>query len=66
MPGQAKRMLETIIEQRAKGEEALVFTTKTKLIIKGVNPDNYTDATDDSPELIEKIRQIGREMGITV
>ncbi|MBN1382055.1 MAG: hypothetical protein JXA41_10295 [Deltaproteobacteria bacterium] len=66
MAGQIKRMLDEIIRQRAKGDHTLTQTTKTKLILKGFNPDKYTALSEDSPEVIKKIRAVAAEMGIRI
>jgi hypothetical protein len=66
MAGQIKRLLEEIIKQRAKGDTTLMSTTKTKLILKGFNPDKYTAASEDNPEVIQRIRAAAAEMGVKV
>ena len=66
MAGEAKRLLDTIIQQRSRGNATVVLTTQTKLIIKGINPDLYTESTEDDPAIIEKIRRIGRDMGVAL
>ena len=47
MPGQIKHLVDSILEQRAKGSPTLFYATKTKLILKGVNPDNFTAVSPD-------------------
>jgi len=64
MPGQIKRMIDTILEQRAKGSSTLLLTTKTKLILKGLNPDQFTSASPDDETLIAKVRTIAAELGV--
>ncbi len=66
MPGLIKRMLDSIISQRAKGNQTLVMTTKTKLILKGVDPDGYNGASADDPVVLEKVRKIAGELGVSV
>jgi hypothetical protein len=64
MPGQIKSIIDSIIEQRARGNTTLALTTKTKLMLKGVNPDRYTSASPDDPAVISKLAQIAAEMGV--
>jgi hypothetical protein len=66
MPGQIKRIIDSILEQRAKGNTTLLATTRTKLIIKGVNPDHYHLNSPDDPEMLEKLRSIAAELGARV
>lgn len=66
MAGQIKHMLDSIITQRAKGNSTIVLTTKTKLIIKGVNPDHFSSTSEDDPVVIAKVRTIAAELGVAV
>lgn len=66
MAGQIKKMLESIIEQRAKGNPTIALTTKTKLILKGVNPERFKSVLDDDPKVIAQIRAIAAELGVLV
>jgi hypothetical protein len=64
--GQVKRMLDAIIAQRAKGDPLLIQTTKTKLTLKGLNPENFTSASPDDPADVEKAKEIAAELGAQV
>lgn len=66
MAGQIKRMLDSIINQRAKGNPTVALTTKTKLILKGVNPDRFSSASDDDPAFIAKVQVIAAELGMCI
>lgn len=66
MAGQIKRLIDTIIETRSKNNSLLVSTTRAKLILKGINPDAYTQLTPDDPEIIAKVMQIAKDFGITL
>ena len=59
-------MIDAIIEDRAHGNPTLVLTTKTKLILKGFNPDKFTATSPDDPQVMEKLRTLAREMGVTL
>jgi hypothetical protein len=56
-------MLDNIIQQRAKGNTAIALTTKTKLILKGVNPDRFSSTSEDDPQILAKVRVIAAELG---
>ena len=64
MPGEIKRVIDAILEQRAKGNPTLLVTTKTKLMLKGVNPDRYNSISPDEQAVLAKLRSIAAEFGV--
>jgi hypothetical protein len=66
MAGQIKNMLDRIIEERSHGESVIASTTRAKMILKGINPDNFTSASEDDPLIITKVREIANEFGVTI
>ncbi len=66
MPGQIKHMISSIISQRSKGNSTVAMTTKTKLILKGINPDKFTDASEDDAAVIQKLKVVATELGVHV
>jgi hypothetical protein len=66
MAGKIKQMLDTIITLRSQGKPTLVITTRTKLIMKGIDPEQYTLDSPDDPAVIEKLRLIAAEMKIAL
>lgn len=62
MAGQAKRMIDAIIEQRAKGSKVLEGVVKTKLILKGIDPKNFTATTPDDPAVMAKLHELMLEL----
>lgn len=66
MAGRIKRMIDRIIEQRAKGNLILVDTTKAKLIFKGINPEAFTASSPDDPLVEGRIRMIAAELGVSL
>jgi len=66
MPGRIKQIIDQIVRQRAGNDAVLVDTTKTKLILKGVNPDRFTVQSPDDPAVIEKLKIIATEMGVRI
>ena len=43
MAGKIKNMIDTIISKRANGNPTIETVTRTKLILKGINTNNYTE-----------------------
>jgi hypothetical protein len=66
MVGQIKEMIEKIVEQKCAGNNIIKSSIKVKIILKGVMVDNYTDGSEDNPEIIEKLKSIAKDMGVSV
>jgi len=66
MAGEIKRIIDSIISQRAKDNPILIDTTRAKLIFRGVNPDRFTDDSPSDPHVEAKLRAIALEMGISL
>jgi hypothetical protein len=66
MSGQIKKMIDTIVDQRSKGQPLLVNTTRAKLFLKGINPDDYTAGSEDDPAVVARVRQFAKEMGVNL
>lgn len=64
MAGKVKRIIDEIISQRSNGNPTLMMTTKTKLILKGVNPDKFTASSEDDPAMIQKALAVAKDMGV--
>lgn len=66
MAGKIRTVLEKIIEKKAQGNPTLIATTKTKLILKGINPDKFDYSTPDDPEILRKVETLARQLGIAI
>lgn len=66
MAGQIKKLIDTIIVKRSKGLKGLIYTTKAKLLLKGIDPDAYYDNSYDNPLILEKVRKIAVELGVEI
>jgi hypothetical protein len=64
MPGRIKVMIEKIIMERAKGNTVLINTTKTKLLLKGINPDKFGAESPDDPAVIAKLQTLAQELNV--
>lgn len=58
MAGKIKQLIEGILAERSKGNEMLAKVVKTKLILKGINPDHYSDQSADDPAIISKLENM--------
>lgn len=59
-------MLDQLIVQRSKGNPTIALTTKTKIMLKGVNPDKFQPTSEDDPAVMQRVRQIAAEMGVSL
>ena len=66
MAGQIKRLVDSVIEQRARGNPTIVLTTKTKLVLKGISVDRFSVDSPDDPAVIARVRAIAAEMGVNL
>ncbi len=66
MAGQIKQMIDTLVDQRAKGNVTIALTTKAKLVLKGVNPSAFDESSPDDPMVIARIRTIATDFGLRV
>jgi hypothetical protein len=66
MPGEIKRVIDCIIERRSNGNAAVAITTKTRLVLKGINPDDYRADSFDNPVVLEKVKQLAKELGVAI
>lgn len=64
--GQAKKILDAIIQKRSRGVGAIAKTIKIKLALKGINPDSLTPITPDDPALLKKLINLARSYGLQV
>jgi hypothetical protein len=64
MAGKIKKIIDTIIEKRARGNETLIATTKAKLLLKGINPAKFGPDSDDDTVIIKKLQTLANDLGI--
>jgi len=66
MSGQIKTMIDKIILERAHGNPTLMLTTKTKLMLKGIDPDKFGAGAEDDPGIIDKLRKLEQELSVAL
>lgn len=66
MAGKIKKLLDHIITVRSQGNPTLATVTKTKLILKGLNPDKFGPNTPDDPELLKIVEKLARNTGMDI
>lgn len=63
MAGKVKELIDRLIQLRTKGDRGLVAPVKIKLIMKGVDPDLFDENSPDSPQVVQRVIAIAKEMG---
>jgi len=64
MAGKIRKMIDTIIEQRSKGSRVIAGTIKVKLILKGINPDNFGYQSNDNPVIINQLEKFAQDFRV--
>lgn len=62
MAGKIKQMIDMIVAQRAKDNPMLAGVIKTKLMLKGIDPNKFTPQSDDDPAIIAKLEVVAKEL----
>lgn len=64
--GKAKQLIDELIEKKAKGNNFQINNIKMKLMFKGIIPDDITDDTPDTEDLIDKIKEVYEQFNLTI
>ncbi len=57
MHGTIETLINSIIDQRAKGDPAVEKLIKVKLLLKGIDPSKFSGDSADDPTIIDKLNQ---------
>lgn len=66
MAGQIHAMIDRIISQKARGNQIIASSVRTKMILKGIPVDKYTAMSPDDPAILQKLKEVAKEFGIVV
>jgi signal transduction histidine kinase len=64
LSGKVKELINQIIHGRSNGNPAITEMTKSKFILKGINPDKFDSDSYDDPVIIRKLHNIAKELKI--
>lgn len=64
MTGNIKKMIDNIIMQKSCGNQVIATSIRTKLILKGIRINEYTNTSPDDVMVIEKLKQIAKDFGV--
>ncbi|HVN48244.1 MAG TPA: hypothetical protein VMU30_05415 [Bacteroidota bacterium] len=66
MAGKIKIAINKIIEDRSKGNATLATTTRTKMLLKGIDVNSYNEHSPDDPAILKKVKEVADELGINI
>jgi hypothetical protein len=64
MTGTARKMIDAIIAEKAKGDKSIEKGIRVKLILGGIMVDKLTPDTPDDPALISRIKSVAASYGV--
>ena len=64
MAGKIKQQMDSLIAEVSKSNPILASTTRTKLILRGINPSKFTQDSPDDPVILEKLKDIAEAFGV--
>jgi len=66
LAGQIYNIIQSVITQKSKGNQIIARSIKTKMILKGISVDKYTPSSQDDPIMVQKVKDIAKEFGVTI
>ena len=61
MAGKIVKLIDFIIEKRAGDNKVIIESTKIKLLLEGIKVEEYNHASDDDPDIIDKLTKFASE-----
>jgi hypothetical protein len=62
--GKTKQIIDRIIAMRSGGNPTIKNNIKVKLMLKGINPNSYSNNTLDDPKTIARLRKMAAAMNV--
>ena len=64
--GQVRMILDCIITQRSGGDPSVAHALRTKLVLKGIDPDRYSYDAPDDPQILERVKDLAHAYGVAI
>jgi hypothetical protein len=64
MAGQAKKLIDLLVSEKAKGNRDIENFIRVKLSMKGIPVNTLTESSADDPAVINKIKDVLKEFGV--
>jgi hypothetical protein len=62
--GRIRQMLDRILQHPSPGGDSRVMALRTKLLLRGIDPEAYTDQSPDDPVVLRQVEEIAHRLGI--
>jgi hypothetical protein len=62
--GTAEKLIDSILDQRAKGDPTVEKLTEVKLLLKGIDPSKFSGNSADDTAVIDKLNRIAADLGV--
>ena len=62
MAGKIYAQLQNLMQVNAQKDEVVASYIRTKLILKGINPDKYGPTSEDNPEVLAIIENLSKTL----
>ena len=66
MAGQVHAAIQKIITTRGNGNPVMEQSTKTKLLLKGIDASKWMPTSPDDPAMLTKVKQAATEFGVSI
>jgi hypothetical protein len=64
MAGQAKKLIDLLVSEKAKGNRDIENFIRVKLSMKGIPVNTLNESSADDPAVINKIKDVLKEFGV--
>jgi hypothetical protein len=64
MAGKVKALIDLIVAHRTRGNPTMAGMVRAKLLLRGINPDHYTESTPDDPIVMRQLEGLARDLGV--
>lgn len=62
--GRTKQILDRILQPKTAGEHQRTRALRTKLLLRGIDPEAYTHQTPDDPGILRQVEEIAHRLGL--
>ncbi len=66
MSGRIKQIINQILDKKSNGSDLIKLTLKTKFVLKGIDPDKYSEVSSDDPAVLEKLKSVAQDFDVEV
>jgi hypothetical protein len=64
VPGKMRELIDKILAHQQKTYAAAVPSTRAKMMLKGINPDQVTAQTEDDPRKVAELEKLAQSLQI--